>query len=69
VNAQQVRDALPIAVGDSVIPQTLDDVERRLKTIPGVTDARLNVTSDTAGRKMWIARPGRFVGSCPCTRV
>jgi hypothetical protein len=43
VNGQQVRDALHIAVGDSVMAQTFDDVERRLKTIPGVTDARLNL--------------------------
>jgi hypothetical protein len=43
VNGQQVHDALHIAVGDAVMPHTLDDVERRLKTIPGVTDARLSL--------------------------
>jgi hypothetical protein len=43
VNEQQVRDALQIAVGDSVMPERFDGVERRLRVIPGVVDARLHL--------------------------
>ena len=49
VNEQQVRDALQIAAGDSVLPERFDGVERRLRAISGVV-ARLNLVCCHEGR-------------------
>ena len=52
VNEQQVRDALQIAAGDSVLPESFDGVERRLRAISGVVDARLNLVCCHEGRSI-----------------
>jgi hypothetical protein len=52
VNEKQVIDELQIAVGDLAMPESFDSVERRLRTIPGVVDARLNLVCCHQGRSI-----------------
>ncbi len=55
VTVKQVSDALPISVGDSPMPENFASVERRLRAIPGVVDARLNLVCCHEGRSILFA--------------